>query len=464
MRVVRTHTYVSHPVRALSSATYLLPYPYSVSALTYTPVALDGESNERTRASLYTVRSSPTRAMRPRAHARLTASDAVASMSIDRANVRARSRRSLKTRTARPRERRPLKTLARADASSASRATRARYNQIYAHLSTTRRVARRLLVLAVVFAPESLSVNRRNASLVSLAANAASLACAFTLVIDADVCDKMPTSLSRASAALAARAIGAARSAETHAATSLVLGTFLPKSTVPRALVPRARSKSPFGATFSRSIARASLSSLSSLSSSRARSSSTHPFAFDDATLADARETLLDGDEGSRRSFSSSSSSSSELDSSPRRTTAAIGRALASQRLARVMTSTGARDGVRVDDVPSTVPAFMTRESARAPSRDDDRSDDPREWRDDDDSLRNRHRCASIANAAFDALATRAMRARDAHRKFDVPDDALETLAWLYGAKHLRKALEVVQHGRVRRARPPSEAGAPCTR
>ena len=115
------------------------------------------------------------------------------------------------------------------------------------------------------------------------------------------------------------------------------------------------------------------------------------------------------------------------------------------------MTSTGARDGVRVDDVPSTVPAFMTRESALAPSRDDDRSDDPREWRDDDDSLRNRHRCASIANAAFDALATRAMRARDAHRKFDVPDDALETLAWLYGAKHLRKALEVVQHGRVRR-------------
>ena len=90
VRVVRTHTYVSHPVRALSSATYLLPYPYSVSALTYTPVALDGESNERTHSSLYTVRSSPTRAMRPRAHARLTASDAVASMSIDRANVRAR--------------------------------------------------------------------------------------------------------------------------------------------------------------------------------------------------------------------------------------------------------------------------------------------------------------------------------------------------------------------------------------
>ena len=100
----------------------------------------------------------------------------------------------------------------------------------------------------------------------------------------------------------------------------------------------------------------------------------------------------------------------------------------------------------------SSVPAFMgaawTRRRATSTSEAEDASD-PKRWRDASNDAR--HRCAAIAEAAFDALAKRARAARDANRAIDVPDDALEALAWLYGAKHLQKALEVMQAGRVRR-------------
>ena len=93
----------------------------------------------------------------------------------------------------------------------------------------------------------------------------------------------------------------------------------------------------------------------------------------------------------------------------------------------------------------SSVPAFMAPTST---SEAEDASN-PKRWRDASNDAR--HRCAAIAEAAFDALARRARDARDANRAIDVPDDALEALAWLYGAKHLQKALEVTQAGRVRR-------------
>ena len=100
----------------------------------------------------------------------------------------------------------------------------------------------------------------------------------------------------------------------------------------------------------------------------------------------------------------------------------------------------------------SSVPAFMgasvARRRATSTSEADDESN-PKRWRDASNDAR--HRCAAIAEAAFDALAKRARAARDANRAIDVPDDALEALAWLYGAKHLQKALEVMQAGRVRR-------------
>lgn len=60
-------------------------------------------------------------------------------------------------------------------------------------------------------------------------------------------------------------------------------------------------------------------------------------------------------------------------------------------------------------------------------------------------------KCAAIANATFERLAARAIEARAVGRVIDIPDDALDVLAWLYGAKHLHKALEVIQAGRVKR-------------
>jgi predicted nucleic acid-binding Zn finger protein len=100
----------------------------------------------------------------------------------------------------------------------------------------------------------------------------------------------------------------------------------------------------------------------------------------------------------------------------------------------------------------SSVPAFMGAAPARRRATSTSEAEDetnPKRWRDASNDAR--HRCAAIAEAAFDALARRARVARDANRAIDVPDDALEALAWLYGAKHLQKALEVIQAGRVRR-------------
>ena len=165
--------------------------------------------------------------------------------------------------------------------------------------------------------------------------------------------------------------------------------------------------------------------------------------------------------EDATASTASSASSSSELDSSPRRTTArmpsrcadADARApvrAAIARRRRAMPRDVDRDAA--DANASSVPAFMgaapARRRATSTSEAEDASD-PKRWRDASNDAR--HRGAAIAEAAFDALARRARVARDANRAIDVPDDALEALAWLYGAKHLQKALEVMQAGRVRR-------------
>jgi predicted nucleic acid-binding Zn finger protein len=108
-------------------------------------------------------------------------------------------------------------------------------------------------------------------------------------------------------------------------------------------------------------------------------------------------------------------------------------------------------------DGPSTVPSFLGGTAARRASdarRDarrrhggDERT--PRGWSDASHAPGNR--CAAIDKAVFERLARRAVEAERARRPMELPDEALETLAWLHGAKHLQKALEVVQNGRVRR-------------
>lgn len=99
-------------------------------------------------------------------------------------------------------------------------------------------------------------------------------------------------------------------------------------------------------------------------------------------------------------------------------------------------------------DAASTVPAFMSHARAeRRTAR--ELEEDARTW--GDASGANGLRCASIASAAFDELAKRSIDARRKNRALDLPDDALEVLAWLHGESALRKALETLQGGRVRR-------------
>lgn len=99
-------------------------------------------------------------------------------------------------------------------------------------------------------------------------------------------------------------------------------------------------------------------------------------------------------------------------------------------------------------DAPSTVPAFMSHARVeRRATR--ELEEDARTWSDANGARDLRG--AAIASAAFDELARRAIEARRAHRTLELPDEALEVLAWLFGESALRKALEALQGGRVRR-------------
>ena len=98
----------------------------------------------------------------------------------------------------------------------------------------------------------------------------------------------------------------------------------------------------------------------------------------------------------------------------------------------------------------STVPAFMSTAPASRSATD---AGDARGFGASASSSNamDKFSTATIASGVFDALAARILSARDENRAVDVPDDVLEALAWTWGESAVRKALETLQSGRVRR-------------